>query len=87
MVKKIIIVLLFVFTVIFTIQNVQVIEVHFLFYSVKLPSAYVLLIALLTGIAVGILLKLDSPKPKEEKIDSAENEDRDDEEIKEDENA
>ena len=85
MIKKIIIVLLFIFTVIFTIQNVQTIEVNFLFYSVTLPRAFVLLITLLVGIAIGMLLKLDSSKPKEEKKEAADKDVDEEEDPKEEE--
>ncbi|MGD8780154.1 MAG: LapA family protein [Ignavibacteria bacterium] len=68
MLKKILVVVLIIFTMIFTIQNVDAIEVNFLSYSVKMPRAFILLITLLIGVAVGLLLKLDTSKsPKIEK--------------------
>ena len=71
--KRIIILVLIIFIVIFTIQNAQTVSVSFLFYSVTLPLAFILLITVVAGVIIGMLFKFDQNKlskgDKKESID------------------
>ncbi len=72
MVKNILVVILIIFTMIFSIQNVQTIEVKFLYYSITLPRAIILLATLLLGVVIGYLIGLNPFKSKEEVKDKKE---------------
>ncbi len=56
--------ILFAIAAVFIYQNTAVIQLHFLFWSASLPACLMLLLALFTGIIIGILLSFLSARTK-----------------------
>ncbi|UPT78563.1 LapA family protein [Sulfurovum sp. XGS-02] len=55
-IKIISVIVLIVFVVLFVFQNISIVEVHFLFWSLQISRALLIFCLLLIGIAIGWLL-------------------------------
>jgi uncharacterized integral membrane protein len=68
--KVVIILVLLALVALFTFQNLTVVEIKFLFWSIPMPSAFLLLATLIVGILLGMLLSFLNFRRKAARVSS-----------------
>ena len=56
--KFILVLILFILAVIFTIQNYEVVEITFLFWSFNMSRAIIIFSSILVGLVIGMVISL-----------------------------
>ena len=56
--KLILVLILFILAVIFTIQNYEVVEINFLFWSFNMSRAIIIFSSILIGLVIGMVISL-----------------------------
>jgi lipopolysaccharide assembly protein A len=63
-IKRILIIILFVFVLLFIFQNIATVTVSFLMFEFSMPRAFIIILTLIVGILIGIFLRYEIKKEK-----------------------